>query len=166
MEPFAWVVPADGAALGEVTGVPPEELPVADAAPVDVFVREEFAPEPAEAGVRFVVFEVWVPPALVRPAFPGGETGPVRGAAGGAGALVGVGVGAGSAPGAGLGAGSGVGAGLGSGVGAGPGDGLGSGWGLGPGDGVSDSWPDRTSTVKLCGSTSLRSPLRAPTSMR
>ena len=53
----------------------------------------------------------------------------------------------------------------GSGVGAGPGDGVGTG-SSSTGAGRSSRWPERTITVKDWGSTRLRSPLRAPTSMR
>lgn len=97
----------------------------------------------------------------------------------GAGSVVGAGAGAGSAVGAGAGSGAGVGSTVGAGAGAGVGSGLGTGSGAGdgPGDGVGtgssstgagcSSWcPDRTITVKDCGSTSVRSPLREPTSMR
>ena len=107
----------------------------------------------------------------------GAGTGSSLGAGAGAGSSLGAG--AGSSLGAGAGAGSTEGAGAGSVVGAGDGSGVGtgSGTGDGPGDGVGTGssstgagcslWcPDRTTTVKDWGSTRLRSPLRAPTSMR
>ena len=166
---------AAGAAFGAVTGAELVAPLVPLVAPLLRAAGAPLALPPFATGaaVRVAPDEAGVP-ALVAGA-TGTRTGPPLGA----GAGKGRGIGAGSSLGAGAGAGSTEGAGAGSVVGAGDGSGVGtgSGTGDGPGDGVGTGssstgagcslWcPDRTTTVKEWGSTRLRSPLRAPTSMR